>query len=115
MAEEHARLRPDDLEALRSLAYAYTAAKRYEDALTADRALVGRDPGRSELHYDLACSYALLHRADEAFESLERALELGFDDWECLAEDDDLDGLHDDPRWAAILSRAPPSTEPGEG
>ena len=109
MAEEHARACPADLDALRALAYAYTAARRYEEALSTDLALVARDPSRADLCYDLACSYALLRRADEAFDALERALALGFDDGDCLALDDDLASLHGDPRWKAVVSRLPPA------
>lgn len=107
MAEEHAGLRPADTEALRALAYAYTAAERYEDALKTDRALVAREPTRADFRYDLACSYALLHRADEAFDALDEALSLGFDDWDCLLEDDDLLSLREDARWAPLVGRRP--------
>ena len=107
VAEEHARCHPDDVEALRAVAYAYTAAGRLEEALAADLDLVRREPSRSDLQYDLACSYALLHRDEEAFESLHRAIDLGFDDREHVEEDSDLDGLHGDPRWADLLKRLP--------
>ena len=107
VAEEHARCHPDDVEALRAVAYAYTAAGRLEEALAADLDLVRREPTRSDLQYDLACSYALLHRKDEAFDALVRSIELGFDDREHVEEDSDLDGLHADPRWADLLKRLP--------
>src|SRR5262245_91390 len=79
-AEENARARPDDLDALRMLAYAYSAAGRHEEALREDVRLVERAPERADLHYDLACSQALVGRTDEAFASLRRAVDLGFDD-----------------------------------
>jgi thioredoxin-like negative regulator of GroEL len=107
VAEEHVRSHPDDLDALRALAYAYTAAGRLEEALAADVDLVRRDPSRADLRYDLACSYALLGRKDEAFTELDRALDLGFDDGEHLQEDPDLEGLHADPRWSALRGRLP--------
>jgi tetratricopeptide (TPR) repeat protein len=107
-AEAHAHARPDDLEALRSLAYAYSAAGRHEDALREDRRLVERAPDRADFHYDLACSYALLGRRDEAFASLGRALDLGFDDADCFDSDDDLVSLRGDPRWASLRARLAP-------
>jgi tetratricopeptide (TPR) repeat protein len=105
VAEAHARANPGDLDALRELAYAYTAAGRLEEALAADRELVAREPLHADLHYDLACSFALLHRGDEAFASLTRALDLGFTDRAILESDDDLSSLHADPRWSALLTR----------
>ncbi len=105
MAEEWLRLHPDEAETLRWLAYAYTAAKRYDEALAADLRLVAARPERAELHYDLACSYALVHRVDDAYDSLERALALGFDDADLVASDSDLFLLRKDPRWRALLAR----------
>jgi adenylate cyclase len=105
VAETHAAAHPGDLDALRELAYAYTSAGRLEEALAADRELVAREPLRADLHYDLGCSFALLGRGDDAFASLTRALDLGFDSLEILEADDDLRSLRADPRWSALLAR----------
>jgi hypothetical protein len=104
-AEEHALARPDDLDARRMLAYAYSAAGRHADALREDLLLVAREPDRADLHYDLACSQALSGLADEAFASLGRALDLGFDDADCLDADDDLATLRLDARWSPLRAR----------
>lgn len=104
VAEVHARSHPEDLDALRTLAYAYTAAGRLEDALATDRRLVEADPTRADLRYDLACSFALLSRNEEALDELEKAVALGFRDAEHLSEDTDLDGLRKDPRFVAIVA-----------
>jgi Flp pilus assembly protein TadD len=105
LAEENARAHPDDLDAIRGLAYAYTAAGRLTEALEADLRLVARDPKRAEFRYDLACSYALLERKDEAFAELSLALDLGFSDPEHFDEDPDLEILRTDARWPAIRAR----------
>jgi tetratricopeptide (TPR) repeat protein len=105
LAEENARARPDDLDALRVLAYAYTAIGRLEEALEADLALVRHEPKRADFRYDLACSYALLERKDEAFEELGRAVDLGFTDAQHFDEDPDLVDLRSDPRWTAVRAR----------
>ena len=110
MAEAHARAHPEDFEAQRALAYAYTEAGRHALALEADLRLVALHPERSELHYDLACSYALLDRADEAFAALDAAVERGYDDAEHLSDDDDLASLRTDPRWPALVKRLEKAT-----
>jgi tetratricopeptide (TPR) repeat protein len=104
-AETFARARPDDADAQRSLAYAYAGAGRHEDALAVDLKLVAMDPENAGYAYDLACTYALLGRADEAFAALDRAVDLGFDDEELLASDDDLAALRVDGRWEAMVRR----------
>lgn len=105
VAEAHAKANPGDLDALRELAYAYTTAGRLEEALAADRELVAREPLRADLHYDLGCSFALLGRSDDAFASLTRALDLGFDSLPILEADDDLRSLRPDPRFAVLVAR----------
>jgi Flp pilus assembly protein TadD len=108
LTREHADAHPDDLDALRALAYAYTGAGRLDEALAVDRDLCTRAPDRADLRYDLACSYALLKRLDEAFAELGKALDLGFDDGAHLDEDPDLHVLRKDPRWAPLRARAKP-------
>ncbi len=111
MAEAHARAFPNDFEAQRMLAYAYTGAGLHAQALEADLRLVAIHPERPELHYDLACSYALLDRREEAFAALDAAIERGFSDLEHLGDDDDLASLHHDARWAALVKRLEKATE----
>ena len=61
-------------------------------------------PLSSRVHYNLACSYALLGRPDDAFASLDRAIECGFADTDHMQKDEDLNSLHGDPRWKDALA-----------
>jgi tetratricopeptide (TPR) repeat protein len=56
--------------------------------------------------YNAACARALANRKDEALDLLQKALDAGFDDPDHLREDDDLDGLRDDPRFRRLLRDA---------
>ena len=87
------------------MGYAYTHVGRYEDGLRLDRRLSRLMPDDRMVHYNLACSLALLGRADEAFEVLARAVELGYDDPDHLRVDPDLDSIRDDGRFSALLAR----------
>ena len=57
-------------------------------------------------HFNAACARALAGRKDEAFALLRRALDTGFDDPDQLREDEDLDGLRSDPRFAELVRDA---------
>jgi len=94
---------PDNIDALKALGNAYTEAKRFMDGLRIDKRLVALLPNDPVVRYNLACSWALLGVKDQAFEALERAIALGYDEFEYLVEDDDLAGLRDDPRFDALL------------
>jgi beta-lactamase regulating signal transducer with metallopeptidase domain/tetratricopeptide (TPR) repeat protein len=53
--------------------------------------------------YNMACGYALAGDRDLAFQWLEKARKAGFELEHHAAHDDDLDALHDDPRWDKFL------------
>jgi tetratricopeptide (TPR) repeat protein len=94
---------PENLDALEVLGHAYTRAGRIEKGLEVDRKLVRMLPENALAHYNLACSLSLLGRIDEALESLERALALGYSDFDYLAQDPDLENVRRDGRYKALL------------
>jgi Flp pilus assembly protein TadD len=93
---------PENLEALRELGNELTAAGRLREGLAVDQKLSRLLPDEPEVHYNLACSLALLGDADEAFRALLRAAELGYDDLAHLERDRDLDALRADPRFDVV-------------
>jgi len=56
--------------------------------------------------YDLACAHALSGHATEALAWLDKALEIGFDNWSLLRSDSDIDSLRADPRFRRLLDLA---------
>jgi beta-lactamase regulating signal transducer with metallopeptidase domain len=54
--------------------------------------------------YNIACAYALQDNRDAAFQWLERAQATGFDIRHQARHDEDLDSLHDDPRWRGLVA-----------
>ncbi len=105
VAEEALSAQPNDTDILRYLAHAYTLVERAEEGLLADQRLVKLMPTDARVHYNLACSYALTGRKEEALDTLEEALGLGFEDLELLRNDEDLETLHTEPRFEAIERR----------
>ncbi|MBI5366635.1 MAG: hypothetical protein HZA54_06335 [Planctomycetes bacterium] len=101
--------------ALSQLALLHARLEENDQALACY--LKARDlaPGHPVLRYNLACSYAILGKADDAFRELEAAVGCGFDQWEWVRMDGDLEKLHADPRWEPLLermSRRPPAGHP---
>jgi adenylate cyclase len=62
------------------------------------------DPDDSGVLYNVACVYANAGQPDEAISCLERAIQNGFGHWEWLEHDSDLDPLHGQPRFIALLA-----------
>ncbi len=97
---------PLDVHELRARQIA--AAKQGDtfEAIRFGKLAVERRPDDVGTRYDLACSLALAADEGEALTQLEKAVELGFDDVEHLAEDPDLRSLRANPRFAAAIARA---------
>lgn len=100
--EEILARRPEDTEALRFLAHAFTQVGRFEDGLEADRKLVELLPLDPRVRYNFACSLALCGQAEEALTELSCACELGFDDLDLLCRDQDFESLRDHPEFRAL-------------
>jgi tetratricopeptide (TPR) repeat protein len=94
---------PNDTEILQVLAELYTKNKLYKVGLAVDLRLTKLDPQNGMVWYNLGCSFALNEQTDEAFEALSKAIEYGYDDYEWMKNDSDLDGLRDDKRYESLL------------
>lgn len=87
------RRAPDYTEAIEVLAYDLTKLGKYEEALKYDELLVKLLPNDPTARYNLACSYSLTHKYEKAVEAIEKAIDLGFNDFKLLRRDPDLKNL----------------------
>jgi Flp pilus assembly protein TadD len=94
---------PGNFEALSELASILTRLGRVEEGLAADLQLVRLAPKEPVVHYNLACSLALLGRVDAAIDALERAVALGYRDLPHLEDDADLACVRSSPRYRTLL------------
>ena len=97
--------RPDYIEALLPLAEAYTQKGMYEQGLVIDERLAKLCPQDSNVYYNLACSYALLNRTQEALAALHKAVELGYTDFKHLRKDSDLKSLYVHPEFQILAKK----------
>ena len=94
---------PDYVDVLRVMGNLLTLKGRYTDGLQIDRRLVQLRPHDALAHYNLACSFALLKRPDQALKTLRKSVELGYRDFRYMREDRDLDSIRHDPRFRQLL------------
>lgn len=102
--EKVSRRLPEDVEILQALADLYAHNDQFDKALVSDLRLSQLLPQENMVWYNLGCSYALNGMVDIAFDALNRAVELGYTDYEWMKSDSDLGGLREDPRFEALLS-----------
>ncbi len=105
--------RPNQPEALSSAASALTALGYYEDGLRCDRRLAHLWADNAVVIYNLACSLALTQNTEEALETLERAIRLGYSDDGQMMKDADLASLRGLPRFVELACRAQTQAEDG--
>lgn len=94
---------PGFIDVLRVQGNNLTLKGRYADGLQIDKRLVSLRAADPLAHYNLACSYALLKRPEQALKTLRRAIELGYRDFRYMREDRDLDSIRHDPRFRQLL------------
>ncbi len=104
------RRAPQYTEVIEILGGLYTKHGRIADGLRMDRRLVRLLPENATAHYNLACSLALLKRKGDALRSLQRAVELGYRDFDWMAQDPDLEDLKEHPEFAALLEQLKPQS-----
>lgn len=79
--------------------------ERWDEAIAAFRQAIEAGHRVDAATYNIACAYARKGDADRAFEWLGKAMDVGFDVFSYL-DDDDLDSLHSDPRWTDLKAKA---------
>lgn len=94
---------PEYVDVLRVFSNLLSLKGRFAEVLKIDKQIVRLRPEDALAHYSLACSYALLKRADQSLKTLRRAVELGYRDFRGIREDHDLDTIKQDPRFAKLL------------
>ncbi len=101
---------PQFADVIEILGGLYTRQGRITDGLKMDRKLVRLEPDNPTAHYNLACSLALCRRKADALRALERAIFLGYGDYDWMRQDPDLQGLKDHPTFQGLLAKLQPKS-----
>ncbi|MCK9595417.1 MAG: hypothetical protein PHH68_04515 [Candidatus Omnitrophica bacterium] len=97
--------KPDFIEALIALGENYTRKGLYDKGLKVDTRLAMLRPDDETVHYNLACDYSLLKEAELCLEALEKAIDLGYDDFKYMLKDPDLEYIRKDERCVRLLAK----------
>ena len=94
---------PQYIPALVALGDAYTKRGDLKKGLETDLRLSELRHDDSVVHYNLACSYSLLGLIDDSLRALKKSVMLGYEDFEYLQRDPDLENLRKDSRFQHFL------------
>jgi tetratricopeptide (TPR) repeat protein len=101
---------PSYAEVIEILGDLYTKSGRIADGLKMDRKLVRLLPTNPTAHYNLACSLALSKRKSDALRSLQAAVSLGYNDFDWMSQDPDLEDLKNNPTFKSLLKKLKPQS-----
>ena len=103
LINDRLQLNPDDVRACILAANAHSKLHETEPALEFARRSLELDPDDAMILYNVACTYSMLGKPDDALSCLERAIDGGFGHREWIEHDSDFDSIRDTPRFQAIL------------
>ena len=83
----------------------YLREEMYERAVAEFLKILEIDPEEELAYYNLACAYSLWGRTGEAMEALRGALENGFDDFDHMIKDEDLDPIRDEESYRKLIEK----------
>lgn len=94
---------PHFTECMKVLAELYTQTGRHEEGLALDERLAEKHPHDATVLYNLACSYSLLGAIDKSLDALQKAIALGFTDFDYIKTDPDLSNVRKDERFLRLI------------
>jgi tetratricopeptide (TPR) repeat protein len=98
------RRQPAYTDVIELLGGLYTKTGRIADGLKMDRKLVKLLPDNATAHYNLACSLALSKRKTDALRALQEAINRGYNDYDWMAQDTDLQILQTSAAFQKLLA-----------
>lgn len=101
--DEILSIRPGDLEALTYKADAAMEIREYHWALSLCNRVLELDTSNGPALYQRACAYSRLGVEEQAIEDLEKAMEASPSISDLIDTEPDLEGLHGNPRFDALI------------
>jgi len=95
---------PHFVEVLKVLATNLSAKGLHDESLAMDQRLVRLRPDDKVALYNLACSYSMVSMIDSSLDSLKRAIDSGYNEFEYMQQDADLELTRRDPRFRELLA-----------
>ena len=93
---------PQYIEALEAIASDYTERGLYAKGLDVDLRITALKPKDPLAHYNLGCSYSLTGPEEKSADTLEMAILLGYNDFDYMDKDPDLNNLRAHPAYQKI-------------
>jgi len=101
--EKALSIKQDSTPALYALGITYSLKGAYAQAIDSFKKIITNEPDNAAAHYNIACVYSRQNKKNEALEWLKKALDKGYDNWDNLRNDPDLDNIKDEPAYQKLI------------
>lgn len=101
--EKAISFQPDLPEALYHLAKLHIKKNELSKALSLYEKVIALLPDNPGVYYNIACIYAKQNKPEESVVWLKKAVEKGFNDWNHIKTDSDLDNIRSSPYYKAFV------------
>ena len=99
-------INPNNVETHFQLGLVYNQLKRYEESAMEFRKVIQLSPGNTMAYYNLACALSMLNKTDDAFSQLELSIQKGFNQYENIQKDTDLENLKlQKEKWNQVMKK----------
>ncbi len=96
-------IHPEFSEALNNLAIMYAVMGKYDDAVSLLKKLAQNQQDNAETPYRIACIYARQNKKEESVNWLKKAVSRGYNKWELLKTDRNLDNIRNTPYYKKLI------------
>jgi len=100
-------LKHDFHQALNNLARIYSARKDYGNSLKNLEKIIAINPDNPEGYYNIACVYSLQNDTGKSASWLKKAIGKGFNNWDLIRTDKDLENIRNSTSYKDILKLKP--------
>jgi protein O-mannosyl-transferase len=96
---------PENTDLLSGLAYSQLALQKYSEAENTFQKALKINPQDNRYYYNFVCLYSIQNQSDKALNWLEQALQKGFDNFEHIKTDTDLDNIRNLPQFKKLIEK----------
>ncbi len=96
-------LKPDFVQALNGMAIVHAKKGEYAEAIDLFKKIIAYDEDNPSPYYNIACTYAKVNKADAALQWLKKAIDRGFQKWELIKQDKDLENIRGLPAFQEMI------------
>ncbi|MGB9498840.1 MAG: tetratricopeptide repeat protein [Dissulfuribacterales bacterium] len=98
-------IKPEFTAAIYNLAIIYASTGEFDLATENFKKIISYQPNNAAAYYNIACIYALQNQKNQTINWLQQALDHGYDNWDKLRTDPDLDNIKDEPYFRNLLEK----------